>query len=126
MKPPTASSAVPSRQLARKTYTLQLPLQLAARFEALCEMYPQKSQAELLADLLGLGLAQLEQSWPRRMVAAGDFHPDKRQPIYLLTGPFDEFHGLVRKHHGAMARELDRDEPEPLHPLDDYLLGPAG
>lgn len=115
----------PTRRLVRKTYSLRLPLQLASRFEALCEMHPTRTRSELLADLLGLGLAQLEQSWPRSTAAAGDFYPDKRQPIYLLTGPFDEFHGLVRKHHGAMARELDRDAPEPLHPLDEYLLSPV-
>lgn len=121
------SSPQAARRLAHKTYSLQLPLQLASRLEALSEMYPARPQAELLVDLLGLGLAQLEQHWPqaKTCVAADPFHPDQRSPVYLLTGPFDEFHGLVRKHHGAMARELDRDEPEPLHPLDEYRLGPT-
>lgn len=56
-------------------------------------------------------------------MAADPIHPDQRSPVYLLTGPFDEFHGLVRKHHGAMARELGRDELELLHLLDDYQQG---
>jgi len=115
--------AAPARRLARKTYSFQLPLQLAARFEALCELYPERPPAELLADLLGLGLAQLEQHWPRA-VASG-LPAGRRPAVYLLTGPFDEFRGLVLKHHTAMERERAGDAPEPLQPLDAYQLGDA-
>lgn len=120
MKPPQA----PARRarLARKQYAFRLPLQLASRFEALCEMYPHKRRTELLGDLLGLGLAQLEQNWSR--AGPAEWHPDSRQPVYLVTGPFAEFRGLVRKHHMAIERELAGDEAEPLYPLDEYQLGP--
>lgn len=111
------------RQLARKPYSVRLPSVLAARLEALHEMYPRKSRSELIGDLLGLGLAQVERAWPSANAETVEFHPDSRQPIYLLTGPFAEFRGLAHKHHSAMARELERDEPEPLHPLIDYQLG---
>jgi hypothetical protein len=56
---------------------------------------------------------------------AATFHPDSRQPIYLPSGPFAEFRGLVPKHHLALERELAGDEPEPPYPLDDYQLGMA-
>lgn len=123
MKPQQALAAKAPARRARKQYAFRLPLQLAARFEALCEMYPQKTRSELLGDLLGLGLAQLEQNWPRSRAGTGEWHPDSRQPVYLVTGPFAEFRGLVHKHHMAMERELAGDEAEPLYPLDEYQLG---
>lgn len=111
------------RKLARKTYSLRLPMALASRLEALCEMYPHKARSALMSDLLGLGLAQVERNWPNASVAAAPFQPDSHQPIYLLSGPFAEFRGLAHKHHHSMARELALDEPEPLLPLDEYQLG---
>lgn len=59
------SSPQVARRLAHKTYSLKLPLQLASRLEALCEMCLVRPQAELLVDLLGLVLAQLEPHWRR-------------------------------------------------------------
>ncbi len=51
------------------------------------------------------------------------FHPDTKQPIYLLTGPFAEFHGLIHRHHLALEHELAKDDPEALFPVDEYALG---
>lgn len=86
-------------------------------------MHPQKTRTQLLTDLLDLGLAEVERA--SSGVAAGltGFQPDTRQPVYLLTGPFSEFHDLIHKHHLAMEHELDKDEPETSYPMDDYKLG---
>jgi predicted DNA-binding protein len=112
-------------RLARKRYSFRLPLELASRLEALFEMHPQKPRAHLLADLLRLGLAEVERV--QSAVAAGlaEFHPNKRQPIYLLTGPFAEFHGLTRKHHLAMEHELAKDDAESSSSIGEYSLGDA-
>lgn len=120
---PRASGA----SLARKRYALRLPLAIASRLEALCEMHPQATRAQLITDLLGLGLAQVERRESTEALASPTpFHPDMRQPIYLLTGPFSEFRGLTYKHHLAMERELDGDDPQALHAPDDYELGDVG
>ena len=117
------SSVESSLQLARKRYSFRLPIELASRLEALFEMHPQKSRARLLGDLLNLGLAEVERV--QSAVAAGlaEFHPDKKQPIYLLTGPFAAFHGLTRKHHLAMEHELAKDDAEPSSSIGEYSLG---
>jgi predicted DNA-binding protein len=110
-------------RLARKRYSFRLPLELASRLEALFEMHPQKSHARLMGDLFSLGLAEVERV--QSAVAAGlvEFHPDKKQAIYLLTGPFAEFHGLTRKHHLAMEHELSKDDAESLNSVGEYSLG---
>lgn len=106
-----------------KKYVCHLPFALASRLEALCEMHPEKTRSQLLNDLLALGLAEVA----RASVGAAScsvFSPDTQQPVYLLTGPFDEFHGLVHKHHLAMAHELAQDE-SPVYPAAGYSLGDA-
>lgn len=110
-------------RLARKRYSFRLPLALASRLEALCEMHPQKTRTHLLADLLSLGLAEVERVQSEVAAGLAEFHPDTKQPIYLLTGPFSEFHGLAHKHHLAMEHELAKDDTESSSPIDEYTLG---
>lgn len=109
-------------RLARKRYACRLPLELASRLEALCEMHPRKTRTQIMGDLLGLGLAEVERAGSGAAAGPAGFHPDTRQPIYLLTGPFAEFHGLIRKHHLAMEHELAKDDPQAAYPVDEYLL----
>lgn len=107
---------------SRKRYTVGLPIQIASRLEALCELYPDKTRAEVMADVLGVGLAHMERAWSRSGSSPDSEPPDLGQSVYLLTGPFADFRGLTLKHHSVMARELAKEEPERIHPLDAYLL----
>lgn len=115
MKKKTAGAV----RLSRKKYTFQLPLEVAARLEALCEMHADARRAQVLADVLALGLAQVTQAHnaahneTRPGQAAEVSAPDTKQAIYLLTGPFAEFHKLVRAHHLALEHEQSGDEPIP-------------
>ena len=113
------------RRLARKRYSCRLPIELASRLEALCEIHPQKTRTQLITDLLGLGLAEAERAWSGAATGLAGFHPDTRQPIYLLSGPFAEFHGLTYKHHLAMENELAKDDPQASYPVDEFMLGDA-
>ena len=109
--------------MTHKRYSFMLPLELASRLEALCEMHPHKTRAQLVGDLLDLGLAEVERARTPSNPELAGFHPDTKQPIYLLTGPFAEFRGLAHRHHLALEHERAKDDPEPLAPRDDYTLG---
>jgi predicted DNA-binding protein len=117
------SSVESSLQLARKRYSFRLPIELASRLEALFEMHPKQRRSHLVGDLLRLGLAEVERVQTAVVAGEAEFHPDKKQPIYLLTGPFAEFHGLTRKHHLAMEHELAKDDVEPSNSMGEYSLG---
>lgn len=108
----------------RRMLTLRLPVPLAARLEALCEIHPDKSRSELIEDVLSLGLEQIERAAAQAHPDA-QFHPDTSKHIYLLNGPFSEFHGLTYKHHLALEREQEKDYLEPPYPADAYQLGDA-
>ncbi len=106
----TLQTKMRSERLSTKRYCCQLPHTLAAKFEAVCDMHPQKTRAHLIADLLALGLTQVTSAAQVAFTPDMNFLPDRHQAIYLLNGPFSEFHELVFKHHTAMERALSKDE----------------
>ena len=125
--PPKSSARVGDRsQLeATKRYTCRLPLALASRLEALLEMHPETTRSRLMADLLGLGLAEVERTRTGAGLAWGGVRADHPPPIYLLTGPFSAFHKLTHKHHLALERDLFGEDLADARPSDEYLLGDA-
>lgn len=118
---PQAARAGGAR-LTRKKYTFRLPLELASRLEALCEMHPSQTRAQLIGDLLGLGLAEVERARSGSGGAQQAQPPDLNQPIYLLTGPFSEFHHLTYKHHLALEQAQDKKSAALAPPVDEYRL----
>jgi hypothetical protein len=96
--------------IMNKKYSLSLPLPLASRIEALCEMHPHSPRTKIMSDLLHLGLMQVERAASHTGTEAIPYQPDTTQAVYLLNGPFDEFHGLIRKHHLAMEHAMDGEE----------------
>jgi hypothetical protein len=112
---------------AHQVYRLSLPLALAARLAALGELHPHKTPEALLTDLVALGLSEIERQWPGRPEQSPDFHPDTRLPVYLVTGPFAAFHGLMHKHHLALeqAQAQAKEDPQTNASPNDYSLGEA-
>lgn len=116
---------MPKRRCAAKSATLstlRLPLPLAARLAAWCEMHPQRRRSEVIAELIEAGLSQAERAWSGAGGSAVGTGADLAQPIYLPTGPFAGFRDLVRKHHLRLEHELDHDEPGASWPVVDYPI----
>lgn len=95
---------------------------MAARLAALCELHPGRSRTQILTDLLRVALSQVELVAPEHagheLIAPHAGTP----PIYLLSGPFPEFHHLVVKHHRRLERELAGDDAEAPAVPDAYNL----
>jgi hypothetical protein len=74
-------------RLTVKQYSIRLPIHVAARIAALCEMYPKKTRTDIIGDLLACALDQFEAGLPyvesRRGGAEGE--PDPRTQFRLLT-----------------------------------------
>jgi hypothetical protein len=114
---------MPTAHPSQKRYTCQVPLALAARLEALFEMHSQTERNQVMVDLLALGLAQVARTRSELTAAGPEPQPDPQRSIYLLTGPFEAFHGLVQKHHLALERARDDHDTLPLIEPD-YRLNP--
>ena len=89
-------------------YAVRLPLDDAARLAALAEMFPGRSAEQLITDLLGTALQEIETSMPYiagRKVISSDEQGD---PIYEDVGPTPRFMQLTREYRanlkGAAAR----------------------
>lgn len=79
---------------AARTYAVRLPLRDAARVEALRVMYPNRSESQLMADLIRAALDELEVAMPyvpgSRVIAEDDYG----DPIYEDLGPTPQFYSL--------------------------------
>jgi hypothetical protein len=98
-------------RLTRNRYQIQLDLAAAARLAALAEMYPKRQPEELLAELIGAALEELEAGLPYvkgSQVVATDEQGD---PLYEDIGPTPRFLALSRKH----LQELLAQQDSPLH-----------
>lgn len=92
-------------RLTRSEYNVHLDLESAARLAALSEMYPKRSVEELIGELVGAALEELEASFPYvkgSQVVATDEQGD---PLYEDIGPTPRFLALSRRY----LQQLQRD-----------------
>lgn len=96
--------------LTRTAYQIRLDLEAAARLAALQEMYPKHHIEELLGELLGAALEELEASMPYvkgSKVVATDEQGD---PLYEDIGLTPRFLALSRKHLQLLNEQQNSSE----------------
>ena len=97
-------------RLTPTTYHIHLDLESAARIAALCEMYPKRGPQELLGELIGAALEELEASMPYvqgSQVVATDEQGD---PLYEDIGPTPRFLALSRRHLHQLSSQNDKSK----------------
>jgi hypothetical protein len=110
------------RDTPHKHYVVRLPIALAARLEALCEMTPRKRREQIIGELLALGLTELERCATDRDQGGVEMGLAPSGPLYLPIGAFSEFHNLVRKHHYALEQAATEPAPDPAGLEEGYYL----
>ncbi|BAN50305.1 hypothetical protein [Metapseudomonas resinovorans] len=94
-------------RLTRSEYSIHLDLESAARLAALSEMYPKRSVEELIGELVGAALEELEASFPYvkgSQVVATDEQGD---PLYEDIGPTPRFLALSRRYLQQLSAQRD-------------------
>ncbi|MBV6287215.1 pilin assembly protein [Pseudomonas aegrilactucae] len=94
-------------RLTAMGYALHLDVEAAARLSALAEMYPKRRPEELLGELLGAALEELEASFPYvrgQKVIATD---EEDNPLYEDIGPTPRFLALSRRYLRDMSERKD-------------------
>ena len=85
-------------RLSATPYQIRLDLEAAARLAALQEMYPKHHVEELLGELLGAALEELEEHFPyvqgTRVIATDE----QGEPQYEDVGPTPRYLALARQH----------------------------
>jgi hypothetical protein len=95
-------------RLSDTPYQIRLELEAAARLDALQEMYPKHHIEELLGELIGAALEELESSLPYvkgNKVVATDEQGD---PIHEDVGLTPRFLALSRQHLARLSQQLDQ------------------
>jgi hypothetical protein len=107
-------SAPDSARLTPQPLALRLPLHVAARVQALCDIYPHKSQTEIIADLLAAALAEVEQSFPPIKGALLGQDEASGGMRYEDVGPSAKYRRLANDYYLAMEKETGSPDPRPL------------
>ncbi|WP_041523371.1 hypothetical protein [Gilvimarinus agarilyticus] len=85
-----------SGEMTRSAYHVALPLEDAAKLEALQQMYPKRSVEQLIGDLLSAALYELEESMPYVKGQTVVAHDEMGDEIYEDTGPTSRFLELTQ------------------------------
>jgi hypothetical protein len=94
--------AVPQRK-TRESYSVRLSIEDAARVHALAELFPSRNAEELITDLLGAALHEVEAVMPYRPGPKVISRDEQGDPIYEDVGLTPRFEVLVRKYVEQLA-----------------------
>lgn len=100
-------------KLTPKQLSIRLPIHVAAKISALCDMYPRKTKTEIIGDLLSTALDQLGNALPGqdgRLMG----HDENNEPIYETVGPWARFRSLTDKYLKELESEIEEKEQPPL------------
>ena len=92
-------------RLTKTEYAIHLDVEAAARLAAIAEMYPKRHVEELLGELIGAALEELEASFPYvkgSKVVATDEQDD---PLYEDIGLTPRFLALSRRHLQRLSEQ---------------------
>lgn len=82
----------------RHEFSVRLPLATAAKLAALEEMYPGRTQEQLLSELLNAALSELSASFAYKAGSKVIAYDDQGDPIFEDEGLTPRFHRLSKVH----------------------------
>jgi len=87
-----------SAKMTAREFSVKLPLYDAARILALAEMYPARTESQIITELLGTALDELEEAFPyakgERIISEDEYN----DPIYEDVGPTPAFFHKTEKY----------------------------
>src|SRR5580700_2735836 len=90
-----------------KEYAVRLPLDDAARLQALAELFPGQSLEEILTDVLGAGLDEIAAAMPYERGPKVISRDDQGDPVYEDVGLTPRFVELTRKFKKSLQSKSD-------------------
>ena len=93
-------------KLTAKQWSIRLPVHVAAKINALCELYPRKTKTEIIGDLLATAIAQVAEALPCHDGKFLGMSPENEE-IFEPLGPYRDFHTLTEKYTKELEAELE-------------------
>ena len=98
-----------SDELTVRQYAVHLPLDDAARIEALAEMYPARSKTQIVTELLSAALDAVETAMPYERGSNIISRDELGDPMYEDIGPTPRFLSLTKRHAALLREENNKD-----------------
>ncbi|MGH8593663.1 MAG: type 1 pili tip component [Gammaproteobacteria bacterium] len=93
--------------LAAREFAVRLPVYDAARLLALSELYPTRTEVQLITELLSAAFDELEASLPYVKGSEVIAEDDQGDPIYKDDGLTPRFHLLTRKYVAQLQQGFE-------------------
>lgn len=97
-------------RLTAKQISLRLPVGIAARVAALCELYPNKNRTQVISDLLSTAFSDLEEGFPAEKGSVL-YETTVGEVLYEDVGIRRRYYELVHDFICVLEREAGREEP---------------
>jgi hypothetical protein len=91
-------------------YLVRLPLDEAARLQALVEMFPGRTAEQLITELLSAALQELATAMPYVPGSKVISTDEQGDPVYEDVGPTPRFMELARKNRRKLEAELKKTQ----------------
>lgn len=104
-------------RLTSKQFSFRLPVHVAAKLAALCELYPRRSRTEIVGDLLASALSELEDALPIEHVELEDWERGGFSgETHEWRGARLDFKRSANKHFQELEKELGNENPGLIYP----------
>lgn len=110
----TIWSAPDNSRLTSKQFSFRFPTHVAAKLQALCDLYPSRTRTQIVGDLLTAAMGEVEKSLPQEV---GEFLyaiPGTDELVYEDVGPRNRYRILSNKYFLELEKELGNEEAKPL------------
>ncbi|MGA2466207.1 MAG: hypothetical protein ABSH06_17880 [Thermodesulfobacteriota bacterium] len=102
-------------RLTPKQMSIRLPILVAAKVSALCELYPRTSKSQIIGDLLATALDHVEAAMPSKKgkyVHTKEIgRESEEEPLYEDVGLKGRFRTLTEKYLRGLEKEAGIKEP---------------
>ena len=104
-------------RLTSKQYSFRLPVHVAAKLSALCDLYPGKNRTQIVADLLATAIDSAAEGLPAvkgsriDRLRDGDVEVDFWEDVGLGA----KYKALANNYYKELERELGNEEPGVLY-----------
>jgi len=102
-------------RLTSKQFSFRLPVHVAAKLAALCDMYPERTRTQLVGDLLASALGDLERGFPPAKGKPFGEDPDTGEKLYEDAGPGARYRALANRYYKEIEKELGTEKPRDLY-----------
>jgi predicted DNA-binding protein len=97
-------------EITEEVYSIRLPVESAAKLQALADMYPRRSAPDLITDLLSAALNDVETCLPYIRGENIVSRDEEGDPLYEDIGPTPRYLSLTQKHLDNFMRQSNKDK----------------